>query len=277
MKIAYFPNQIAKNAPPVLEAFLTGCKKLGHSVVADSMNADAAVIWSHLWNGRMRHNQRVWNEYRANNRNVFVLEVGTVKRGTTWRLGLNGVNGSGYFGTDGQDNHRARQLNLVAKPWKQHGNYVLICPQRGDSEQWSNQPPPEVWVENTIKTLKTYTIRPLVIRPHPRYKFSKQLHGVSMHQPLKLPNSYDDYDFESALVNAWAVVNWNSGPGVESIINGVPAFVGASSLAAPVANLNLSQIEHPVRPDRQQWLNDLAYTEWTVDELGTGFPQQRLI
>jgi len=34
MNIAYFPNQIARNAPPVLEAFLHSCREAGHEPVA---------------------------------------------------------------------------------------------------------------------------------------------------------------------------------------------------------------------------------------------------
>ena len=94
---------------------------------------------------------------------------------------------------------------------------------------------------------------------------------------LLLRISYDSFDFGRALNNAWAVVNWNSNPGVESVIAGVPAFVGESSLAAPVANLNLADIEKPLRPDRQQWLNDLAYTEWTVNEIAQGIPFDLLL
>ena len=29
-------------------------------------------------------------------------------------------------------------------------------------------------------------------------------------------------------------------------------------------------------PDRTQWLNDIAYTEWTLDEIEQGIPFNRL-
>jgi hypothetical protein len=79
------------------------------------------------------------------------------------------------------------------------------------------------------------------------------------------------------LKTTWAVINHNSGPGSQAIINGVPAFVGASSLAAPVGNLDLSQIENPLRPDRTQWIEQLAHTEWTTAEIESGVPLKRLL
>jgi hypothetical protein len=57
----------------------------------------------------------------------------------------------------------------------------------------------------------------------------------------------------------------------------VPAFVGAYSMAAPVANLDYAQIEKPHMPDRAAWLDDLCHTEWTLGEIATGMPIGRLL
>ena len=40
---------------------------------------------------------------------------------------------------------------------------------------------------------------------------------------------------------------------------------------------DLTQIETPKQPDRQQWLNELAHSEWTLKDLATGWPLQRLL
>jgi hypothetical protein len=64
MKISYFPNQAALNSKPVLSAFIQGCRSLGIETVENSMDADAAVIWSVLFQGRMLPNQRVYEHYR---------------------------------------------------------------------------------------------------------------------------------------------------------------------------------------------------------------------
>lgn len=94
--------------------------------------------------------------------------------------------------------------------------------------------------------------------------------------PKAVPNTYDDYDFSQVLAHAHAVVNWNSAPGSLAVINGVPAFVGPTSLAAPVANIDLSQIESPVMPDRSRWFLEICHTEWTIDEIRSGLPISRL-
>jgi len=73
-------------------------------------------------------------------------------------------------------------------------------------------------------------------------------------------------------------ISWSSNPGIHSVINGVPAFVSTHSLAYPVANDIdfLHDIERPMMPDRQQWLNDYAHTEYTVEEISQGIPLKHL-
>jgi hypothetical protein len=274
MKISLFNNFGALNSMPVFAAFEQGLRTLGIQSNNHDINANVAVIWSHLWSGRMRHNQEIWKTFRDSGRDVIVLEVGMLKRGRTWKLGLNGVNRRAWFGQDLQRN-RAQMLGLHLQPWHQ-GKNIVIAVQRGDSEQWSGLPAPTAWVEQTVAKIKSVTDRPIVVRPHPRQHIAS-IAGVTVRQPRQLVNTYDSFDFDTDLANAWCVINENSGPGCQSVIAGVPAFVGADSLAAPVANLDLSDIEKPWMPDRTAWLEDIAHTEWTVEEIASGLPVQRLL
>lgn len=274
MKFSLFNNFGAKNSVPVFTAFEQGLRACGHNCVYHDMDADVAVIWSHLWSGRMRYNQPIWNQFRDTGRNVIVLEVGMLKRGVTWKMGLNGVNRRARFGEDRIPN-RAQQLGLKLKPWGQ-GQNIVIAAQRSDSEQWSGLMSPKQWVEETVGKIKRYTNRPIVVRPHPRQTLAP-IPGVAIRNPHPVVNTYDSFDFDSELSNAWAVVNENSGPGSQAIIAGVPAFVGIDSLAAPIANLDLAEIEKPWMPDRTTWLETIAHTEWTVKEIASGVPIKRLI
>jgi len=274
MKISLFNNFGALNSAPVFAAFEQGLRALGIQSNNHDLDADVAVTWSHLWSGRMRHNQEIWKTFRDSGRDVIVLEVGMLKRGCTWKVGLNGVNRRAWFGQDLQDN-RAHKLGIHLRPWHQ-GKNIVIAVQRGDSEQWAGLPEPRVWVEQTVAKIKSITNRPIVVRPHPRQRITS-IAGVTIRNPRPLVNTYDNFDFDTDLANAWCVINENSGPGCQSVIAGVPAFVGADSLAAPVANLNLLDIEKPWMPDRTAWLEDIAHTEWTTQEIASGLPIQRLL
>ena len=274
MRFGLFDKFGALNSQPVFAAVQHGLDQLGLRHSSHDMTADVAVIWSMVWSGRMRQNQAVWQAFRAAGKPVVVLEVGMLQRGHTWKVGVNGTGSTAFYG-HGLDLHRPQKLNLQLKPWQTSGNDIVIALQRNDSEQWIGMPTTEQWLKQTVNQLRQVTQRAIVIRSHPRREVVV-LPDCIIDRPLHIPNTYDDFDFDRALSNAWAVVNWNSGPGTTAVMSGVPAFVGASSLAASVANLDWSQIESPVRPDRSAWLINLSHTEWTCEELATGQPIARL-
>lgn len=275
MRFGLFNNYGAKNSAPVFAAVAQGLDTLGLSYAAHDSSADVAVIWSVLWAGNMKHNQQVWKEFRNSGRPVIVVEVGMLQRGTTWKLAVNGTGSYAYHG-EGLDLRRPTKLGLTLQPWRQTGSRIVVCVQRTDSLQWAEQPPLQKWLENTRDRLRLYTQRPLVLRTHPRQKIPC-VAGYELERPVPLAGTYDSYDFAKTLNDSWAVINHNSGPGSQAVIAGIPAFVDQSSLAAPVANLNLSAIEQPCMPDRGDWLLRLSHTEWTTAEIATGWPLQRLL
>ena len=47
-------------------------------------------------------------------------------------------------------------------------------------------------------------------------------------------------------------------------------------LSYEIGNTSFENINNPNMPDRQQWANKLAYTEWWIDEIQQGVPWQRI-
>ena len=277
MRFSLFKEYGAANSKPVFEAFEHSLIQAGHTVTDNDMHADVAVIWSVLWHGRMTGNRPIYEYYIKTGKKVVVLEVGGIKRGTTWKVGLNGINRDAYFGPSGMDNSRAVQQGLSLKPWRKDGEYILICGQHNKSLQWANMPSMSTWVMQTIETIKQHTKRPIIFRPHPRCPLphiETEYKNVKRQTPKQVAGTYDDFDM--VFDNIYCTVSWSSNPGIHSVINGVPAFVGPSSLAYDVAGHDLNLIEYPQTPDRTQWLNDYAWTEYTVDEIASGLPLKRL-
>ena len=273
MKFSLWTDYGALNSKPVFDAFANSLNNNGHNVAYNDTSADINVIWSVLFNGRMAGNKAVWEQQKP----TIVLEVGGIKRGTTWKVGLNGINRDAYFGPSGNSSDRVRLLGLQVKPWKYDGEYILIAGQHDKSLQWKDMPSMATWVHDTITFIRAQTDRPIIFRPHPRcplpaieYDFK----NVKRQEPLQIKGSYDDFDMQ--FDNIWATVSWSSNPGIHSIINGVPAFTGPSSLAFDVAEQNLRNIENPLYGDRTQWLNDYAHTEYTIEEISQGIPLKHL-
>ena len=187
------------------------------------------------------------------------------------------IRDSANFGSSGNDSARANELGLTLKPWSLGGDRIIICGQHDKSNQWKDMPTMSTWLLNTIKEIRERTDMPIVWRPHPRCPvpgIEHEYKNVKREQPIQVRDTYDDFDFDCT--GAYAVVNWSSNPATHAVMQGVPVFVGPSSLAWPVGNKDFSTIGMPKRPDRTQWLNDIAHTEWTLDEIAQGKPLNRL-
>ena len=273
MKFSLWTQYGALNSKPIFDAFANSLNSNGHVVVYNDSSADINVIWSVLFNGRMAGNKAVWEQQKP----TIVLEVGGIKRGTTWKVGLNGINRDAYFGPSSNNNTRANELGLKLSPWKYTGEYILIAGQHDKSLQWKDMPSMATWVHDTITFIRAQTDRPIIFRPHPRCPLPAIEHDfkdVKRQTPKQIQNSYDDFDMQ--FDNIWATVSWSSNPGIHSVINGVPAFTGPSSLAFDVAEQNLRNIDNPLYCDRTQWLNDYAHTEYTIEEISQGIPLKHL-
>ncbi len=273
MKFSLWTQYGALNSKPVFDAFANSLNNNGHDVTYNDSSADVNVIWSVLFNGRMAGNKEVWEQEKP----TIVLEVGGIKRGETWKVALNGINRDAYFGPTGHNSDRAKQLGLVLKPWRTEGKYILICGQHDKSLQWQGMPRMSNWFLETYDQIRKVTDRPILFRPHPRCRLEhieRGLRHVERQEPHQIKGTYDDFDM--GFDNVWATVSWSSNPGIHSVIEGVPAFTGPSSLAFDVALQNLQQIEDPLYCDRTQWLNDYAHTEYTIEEISQGIPLKHL-
>lgn len=121
----------------------------------------------------------------------------------------------------------------------------------------------DTWLTQTVATIQQHTDRPIVIRERNRSRNSRKINRV-----------------EHALTDVHAVVTFNSIAGTEAVLAGVPVFALAPSNAArPVSNTDLSKIDDPWWPDRDQvlaWAYHLAYGQFHIDEFRNGSAERIL-
>lgn len=201
---------------------------------------------------------------------TIVLETGYINRGDEdhhhYAMGLNGLNGRADFKNYNMPPDRWKKLGVELKPWKWDGKYILVCGQ----VPWDASVDHTVhldWIDDVIRRTRWHTDRPILFRPHPKAP-DHFIAGVE-----RSKKSIEE-DFE----DAWAVVTFNSNSGVEAAIAGVPVFIeDCGSMAFPIANRNLVYLNDPRRPDRQKWANELAYCQWTLDEMRSGEAWRHLL
>ena len=280
MKLEVWTQHGPLNSKPIFDAFIKSLRATGDEVILNTnSDADVAVIWSVLWQGRMRNYRQIWERYRQANKPVIVLEVGGLRRNKSFKIGINGVNRKADFANQEVDATRWPLFEHTLKPWKQTGDNIIILGQHDASEQWIGMPRMNLWFEQQIGQIRKHTNKPIQIRPHPRNPVSLDVNrykNVSIARPIMDRNTIDDTNFKDTLKNAWAVVNHSSNPAMEAVMNGIPVFVSESSLCYDVGNHSLEDINNPRMPDRQHWANRLAYTEWFQDEIEKGLPWKKI-
>jgi len=250
--VTYFPLQCALNSGPVISAVMNALENAGFRIEPNSYDADIAVIWSVLWNGRMAANQDVHRYYRSKGRSVVCIEVGALNRGVTWKIALNNITSHGYYGNLlDQDPDRPKKLGISLQTNPLNHGRVLVAGQHNRSLQLEGVDQ-ETWYLKQIENID----KQVVIRPHPRCSLNQSRFPahVVWEQPKRLANTYDSFDMHW---NFDAVINYNSGPGIQATIAGVPVIVDSSSLAYNVV-------------DKEQWLIDICHTEYTLNEIESG-------
>ena len=273
--LAYFQNFTALNGRDPLKALIQGAQTHGLVVQPNTMNADAAVIWSVLWYGRMRNNHEVFNHYRSLNRPVIIMDVGALRRNITWKVAINHMTAQGHYGHyDNLDYGRPQKLGVQLAQKSTTSRSILIAAQHAHSLQMQDWPNTVDWINTQISLVRNHSDRPIVIRPHPRNPIdvNRLSAGVTVQPPQKVISSYDSFDLDFG----WhAIINHNSGVGIQSAIAGCTTVVDATSLAHPVS-IEIANIDIPNQVDRDLWLTQICHTEYTVDELSHGLWYTRL-
>ena len=290
----YYAGIPAKNTKrekrDVLTNFHLGVGTDGQSTEVETMDwqpADLAVMqgWVHANSGNNPHLQfrkQIIEKQRTNGKHTLAIDSNLFlykdpkNKNQYLRFSLDDVfPTTGNYFTNKVNSARWQQIKsdigVDLQPWRIAGDHILICLQRNGG--WSmGGLDVMAWCNNTIKKIKQHTDRPIIVRTHPgdakrAQQYIRQLKDKSV-------SVSRNSDIINDLTNAWATVTYNSSPGVASAIEGVPVFVTDSnpkvSQAYDVANTDLSMIETPVMPERQQWIEKIAMCHFNFNDLRKG-------
>jgi len=236
--------------------FVQGLKKHGiqpeHRAVGEWVKSDIAVVWGER---NRKHAESIA-------RKVLVLERGYFQdRFTLTSIGWDGLNGRADFCNADSPPDRWLKHGVPVSDWKEGGRYVLILGQvPGDMSHRHadiNQ-----FYADSISRLSDSGLS-VVFRPHPLGSVKPQGCLVDA-----------DSTLEQSLSGAAYCVTFNSNSGVDAVLAGVPTItMDKGAMAWDVTGHNYAE---PPRPDREQWLNNLAYCQWDEAEIESGEAWQHL-
>jgi hypothetical protein len=191
---------------------------------------------------KWRKTNRPWIYWdRGYARRIFATWLPRGDNGGYYRWHLNSFQ-LARIGNFPDDRWRSMRTDVLS--WNKNGKHIVIA---APTRTYARFHRCEGWIADTIDALARVTDRQLVIRD----KESKR--------PL-----------QTDLKDAHCLVTHGSIAAVESVVMGCPVFVHPDSAAALVGKIDLSQVEKPIYPDRQPWLNALAYSQFNESELVDG-------
>lgn len=245
---------------------------------------DAHLVYSRMYNFA----DRVIDKCRHLGKPVLVIDSGYIRRGEYYAVGLGGINAEADFKNAGSPPDRFNALGVEIKPWRDGGEYVLLCGQR-QIDITLPCPPPQ-WAAVMRDVIRSVTDLPILYRPYP----SEPAVHARIAGALPSRGSLED-----DLAGAAMLVTHTSNVVVQALLDGIPCVTTGKGVADRVVSIRLKPEPEPplpawargkaalirhvldaprhTLPDRVPFFHDLAYAQWTEDEMKSGIPFRRLM
>lgn len=274
MKVTVYYAPQNDRSKVVAQAMFRGIEACGEevrmksSLAYRSPDSDVAVFY-----GLVGGLARVLAEYPRRGRQAVYVDLGYWHRKKHTRfdgyhkVSVNSRHPTAYFQNVEHPTDRARRLALRVEPWRTSGREVVVAGMSAKASAAEGMAA-EQWERKTIARLRRLTPRPIIYRPKPSWHEARPIEGAIFDRKTPLPEVFR---------TAHAIVTHHSNVGVDALLAGVPV-ISLDGAASVLGSGRLEDIEEPPRPDgRDQWVADLAYCQWTLDEMRSGLCWQHLV
>ena len=247
-------------ASVVGNSFRKGVMITGNTLTGDSMLADMAILY-----GMSASHVEIYKKRKAIGKPSAFFDLGYWNRSTLlnqqtcYRLAVN------YW-------HPQHYISLIDEPQKfnrpifpryKEGKKILVVGMGLKSYALYGHVPHH-WDMALIHEVKQKTTREIVYYPKASDRTAHSIPGTTFYTPGKM------LEDDSIWRDVWAVVTHHSNNAVEALRMGIPAFTWDGAASVLCGN-DLSLLENPPFPEGvPQFLNRMAYCQWSVAEMSNG-------
>jgi hypothetical protein len=273
MRVVFYASVGKKFDDTLGKAFARGAKRHGHTCVVQPIadfdgvlpDTDVCVVV-----GVKSMSCPVFKAHRQAGRHAVFLDKGYTRLqggplGTLyWRVSVDEFQPLSYFRSD-RPADRWERLGLDIADTRSSGRSILFAGSSQKFCQWHGLGDATEYAAKTLRRIAKYTDRPVVYRPKPSWGDAVPVEGFGY-------SSHEDR-FPTALSEAHCLVTYGSNACFEALLNGVPTVVLGDGVTRPVSDTELSAVDSPRFPsyvETLQLARDLAYCQWTVDEMAAG-------
>jgi hypothetical protein len=229
---------------------------------------DVAVLF-----GLKARGDQVWQQYVAAGKTVLLLDKGYTwhcgSQGSRhWRISINDFHPLAYFQQSPQppDRWELLQLPIVRRPPDAvPAGQILYVGASQKYYHWRGLGSEAAFAAATLEEAKKYTTKKLVYRARRTDNTVPPLPGIEYGDP--------DADLLGEFAKTSHLVTYSSNAAVEAVLCGLPVTVLGDGMARPLAQTTIQEVDNPYYPPTekvQQWAHDLAYCQWTAEEIAAG-------
>lgn len=217
---------------------------------------DVAIFW-----GYVDVCQAIMNGYRNAGKKAIYLDLAYWHRDTHYKVAVNDRHPTAYFQKVEHDSIRRKRFVGAIRPYRVR-DCILVAGLSPKGAWAEKLEPAGSWESNAVAEIRKYTTRPIIYRPKPTWVGAPPIPDTmysSSTVPIGVP-----------LSQAMSVVTYHSNVGVDGLVEGAAVF-STKGVASVMGTSDLSKIEDPLYPgDREQWLNDVSYCQWSLEEMRDG-------
>lgn len=275
MRLAFHHKQFETQLR-MLKAVTSGAKAHGIEIVpvTDTEkkvdNVHGCVLF-----GIGKPNRTIFEAYKGCKTVYF--DTGYCKPDQYYRVSVKSFQPVKYLMDEQKPSDRFERLGLELKPYAVRGEHILFdgashkfclwhgfCQDRLGPEWWHYCW--NVWGQEIVETIRQFSKKPIIYRPRPSRNPKNAAGPIdgTIHSIVSL-----EEDFNRSFV----VVSYGGSIGFHAMVEGVPHFAIGDSIARPLSETFWWKLDEPKIPSeeaRLKWLYNVAYCQWTLDEIASG-------
>lgn len=255
------------------DAFAEGVRRHGDSCEMRALTPDHATVPAEVACMVGVKSRELYQAYYQQGTHIVYLDKGysrharpgPVKVWEYWRVSLDAHHPTKFLGNPDMPADRADDLGITMQPWRKKGSHIVIA---GSSEKYHafyGLRHPTQWAQKIVKQIQGAAPGMRIIyRPKPSWKDAVPVEGTEFSR---------DGDIFDVLEGAWCLVTHGSNAVFEAVCEGIPSIVLGDAVAKPISSTALEDIPNPrlaTYGQRHQWLANLAYWQWTLQEFAAG-------
>lgn len=255
------------------DAFLMGARVFGHSTEVRALGERHEIDGYDVACMVGVKSRELFRAHREAGVTVIMLDKGYSRHKRSdgapgweyWRISVNAHHPTRRLFHMEQPDDRLAVLDIKPKPWRKTGSSIVIAGSSAKYHDFYGLKEPNGYAWDIAKKGHSLTDRKWIYRPKPSWDGAEAFKGARF-------STYPE-TLEQAMQGAFAMVTHGSNACFEAVLAGIPVIVLGDGVAKPISSTSLDDINDPrlaSDAEREQWLANLAYFQWTLKEMASG-------